>query len=180
MGEEKLDQWRLEHITDIGAAAAAAIEPLMQEYWAWAGEQVAGILGRPVREEPADRMHRAFTALLQTVTGPRGRLLVARSPGGIVGTGMLKPVEDVTAELKRVYVHPGARGRGVARELLRRLLDAARSEGFGAVRLESLRFMTTAHALYRSEGFVETPPFPGSAAASAGIESMAPFMEIRP
>lgn len=92
---------------------------------------------------------------------------------------MLKPVDDVTAEVKRVYIRSLARGRGLARVLLRRLLDAARREGFTAVRLESLRFMTAAHALYRSEGFVETPPFPGSEAARAGLESAAIFMAIR-
>nr|EJI93589.1 acetyltransferase family protein [Rhodococcus sp. JVH1] len=91
---------------------------------------------------------------------------------------MLKPVDDVTAELKRVYVRPVVRSGGVARALVGRLLDDARKEGFVTVRLESLRFMTAAHALYRSEGFVETPPFAVSEAGSAGLESAAVFMEL--
>ncbi|PBC35707.1 GNAT family N-acetyltransferase [Rhodococcus sp. ACS1] len=172
------DRWWVEDASDLGAAAAA-VEPLVQEYWSWAGEELAGMLGRPVRTDSADRMHRAFMAELPTITGPRGRLLVARNPEGFVGVAMLKPVDDVTAELKRVYVRPVVRGRGVARALLRELLDAARAEGFVTVRLESLRFMTAAHALYRSEGFVEMPPFAGSEAGSAGLESAAVFMEIR-
>ena len=171
------DRWWLERVTDPGAAAA--VEPLIQEYWAWAGVELAGMLGRPVRADSADRMHRAFMAELPAITGLRGRLLVVRNSGGMVGIGMLKPVDDVTAELKRVYVRPVVRGRGVARALLRELLDAARAEGFVMVRLESLRFMTAAHALYRSEGFVETPPFAGSEAAGAGLESAAVFMAIR-
>ncbi|MFD9670159.1 GNAT family N-acetyltransferase [Rhodococcus sp. NPDC059968] len=171
------DRWWLEDASDLGAAAA--VEPLIREYWAWAGEELAGMLGRPVRADSAERMHRAFMAELPAITGPRGRLLVARNTEGIVGVGMLKPVDDVTAELKRVYVRPVVRGRGVARALLRELLDAARTEGFVTVRLESLRFMTAAHALYRSDGFVETPPFPGSEAVSAGLESAAVFMELR-
>ena len=171
------DRWWLEGASDLGAAAV--VEPLIQEYWAWAGVELAGMLGRPVRADSVDRMHRAFMAELPAIVGPRGRLLVVRNLEGIVGIGMLKPVDDVTAELKRVYVRPVVRGRGVARVLLRELLDAARTEGFDTVRLESLRFMTAAHALYRSEGFVETPPFAGSEAAGAGLESAAVFMAIR-
>ncbi|RYE43720.1 MAG: N-acetyltransferase [Hyphomicrobiales bacterium] len=171
------DRWWLEQVTDLGAASA--VEPLIQEYWAWAGVELAGMLIRPVRADSADRMHRAFMAELPAITGLRGRLLVVRSTEGIVGIAMLKPVDDVTAELKRVYVRPVVRGRGVARALLRELLDAARREGFVTVRLESLRFMTAAHGLYRSQGFVETSPFSGSEAGSAGLESAAVFMELR-
>ncbi|WP_043782764.1 GNAT family N-acetyltransferase [Rhodococcus sp. JVH1] len=175
-GSEGPEQWRLEYVTDLGAAVD--VEPLVQEYWGWAGERLAGMLGRPVRADSADRMHRAFMAELPTIIGPRGRLLVVRSQDAIVGIAMLKPVDDVTAELKRVYVRPVVRSGGVARALVGRLLDDARKEGFVTVRLESLRFMTAAHALYRSEGFVETPPFAVSEAGSAGLESAAVFMEL--
>jgi len=175
-GSEGPEQWRLEYVTDLGAAVD--VEPLVQEYWGWAGERLAGMLGRPVRADSADRMHRAFMAELPTIIAPRGRLLVVRSQDAIVGIAMLKPVDDVTAELKRVYVRPVVRSGGVARALVGRLLDDARKEGFVTVRLESLRFMTAAHALYRSEGFVETPPFAGSEAGSAGLESAAVFMEL--
>ncbi|PBC57814.1 N-acetyltransferase [Rhodococcus sp. ACPA1] len=66
----------------------------------------------------------------------------------------------------------------MARALVGRLLDDVRREGFVTVRLESLRFMTAAHALYRSQGFMETPPFAGSEAGSAGLVSGAVFMEL--
>ncbi|KXF51987.1 acetyltransferase [Rhodococcus sp. SC4] len=96
-----------------------------------------------------------------------------------VGVAALKPVDAVTAEIKRVYVRPAVRGHGLARGMMDYLLSDARIEGYRRVRLESARFMIAAHALYRSYGFVETTPFDGSEAASVGLGSIMLFMELQ-
>jgi ribosomal protein S18 acetylase RimI-like enzyme len=58
-----------------------------------------------------------------------------------------------------MWVGEAARGRGVGRRLLRRLVDEGRAMGLRRVRLDTNRALTEAIALYRSEGFVEVPAF---------------------
>ena len=54
-------------------------------------------------------------------TGDRGRFLVASVDGEVVGCGALRWLDAGTAEVKRMWVHPGRRGLGVARLLLQHL-----------------------------------------------------------
>ena len=67
-----------------------------------------------------------------------------------------------TVEIKRMYVEPSHRGAGVGRGLLGELIAAARAEQYARVRLDSPDFMTAAHDLYRSSGFVDIEPYPES------------------
>jgi putative acetyltransferase len=59
-------------------------------------------------------------------------------------------------EIKRIYVRPLARRRGLAREISNRLLDFAVEAGYDIVRLDTLRRLTGAIELYRDLGFRET------------------------
>jgi DNA-binding MarR family transcriptional regulator/predicted N-acetyltransferase YhbS len=86
---------------------------------------------------------------------PETLFLVAYSDGNPVGCGALV-VEDATiGELKRVWVAPSARGRGLARKLLHRLEDLARERGLTFLHLDTNRALTEAQALYRSQGYEE-------------------------
>lgn len=91
---------------------------------------------------------------------PDGRLILAWKGDQPAGIGCMKRLGPTTAEFKRMFVRPPFRGLGIGRAILERLRDACRDEGYTAVRLDSARFMTSAHALYRSVGFVEIPPYP--------------------
>jgi GNAT superfamily N-acetyltransferase len=91
---------------------------------------------------------------------PDGRLILAWKGTAPAGIGCMKRLGPTTAELKRMYVRPALRGLGIGRAILERLRDACRDEGYTSVRLDSARFMTSAHALYRSVGFVEIPAYP--------------------
>jgi GNAT superfamily N-acetyltransferase len=90
---------------------------------------------------------------------PSGRFYVIRHSGAYVGVGCLKRLTPTVAEIQRMYVQPHARGIGAGRRLLERLLSDARAIGYEIVRLESLKFLSAAHALYRSVGFVEITPY---------------------
>jgi GNAT superfamily N-acetyltransferase len=113
-----------------------------------------------LREHPGSDQVRADAATLPGAYGPpRGRLLLARldsMPAGCVG---LKPLDAVTAEVKRMFVMVTARRNGVARALMLQLLSDARQMGYQKVRLGTLDEMTGAQRLYRELGFVEIPRY---------------------
>jgi GNAT superfamily N-acetyltransferase len=75
-----------------------------------------------------------------------------RSEVGALGT-------DRTAEVKRMYVAPAARGRGLARAVLAHLEDSAAAAGYEALVLETGIRQPEAIALYESAGYVQVPGF---------------------
>ena len=107
-----------------------------------------------------------FEEELRTLPGPygapRGRLRLARVGGAPAGCVALRPRTRTIAEVKRLYVRERLRGRGVGRRLAERVLADARLIGYRQVVLDTLSRMPAAIALYRSLGFVETPPYYGN------------------
>jgi putative acetyltransferase len=92
---------------------------------------------------------------------PGTRLWVGREAGRIVATAALAPLTPGHEELKSMRTAPARRGSGIARRMLRHVLDDARSRGVRQVSLEtgSMAFFAPARALYRSEGFADCRPF---------------------
>jgi putative acetyltransferase len=90
---------------------------------------------------------------------PRGRLLLALDGGSAVGCVALRPVDGQTAELKRLYVRPRARGTGAGRRLTESAVAAARAAGYERIVLDTVPGMEAAQALYRSLGFADTAPY---------------------
>ena len=90
---------------------------------------------------------------------PSGLFLLARSGGRVVGCGCYKTPEPGIAEIKRLWVDPAARGRGIASKLMTALEDAARRSGLTALRLDTNSALTEAIALYRKDGWTDIPPF---------------------
>jgi ribosomal protein S18 acetylase RimI-like enzyme len=90
---------------------------------------------------------------------PDGRLLLALHDVDVAGCAGLRALGDGIGELKRLYVRPAFRGRGIARRLAAMLLEDAREIGYRAVRLDTLATMTAARALYQALGFREIPPY---------------------
>jgi GNAT superfamily N-acetyltransferase len=85
---------------------------------------------------------------------PTGCFLLARAGGGVAACGAVDLLDDDTAEIKRMWVAPSARGAGVGRRLLARLEDEARRAGRTRVLLDTNGVLTEAIALYRSSGYV--------------------------
>ena len=100
---------------------------------------------------------------LDKVVPPKGHTFVAEDEAGeILGMAFLRPSGTDAMEIKRLYVPPSGRGRGVGRALVEAAMDAARQAGAIALRLDSSRNLETAIALYQSLGFVERAPYPES------------------
>lgn len=90
---------------------------------------------------------------------PGGAYLVGSEGDDVVAGGGLRRLGEGVAEIKRMYVRPAARSRGVARELLEALEDQARALGYTAVRLDTGPKQVHGLALYRSAGYAEVPPY---------------------
>jgi GNAT superfamily N-acetyltransferase len=91
---------------------------------------------------------------------PCGALLLARDAAGTpLGCIALKPLAPDVGEIKRLYVRPQGRGRGIGKALVAAILREAAHRGYREVKLDTLAKLTEAQALYRSFGFIPVEPF---------------------
>ena len=90
---------------------------------------------------------------------PGGAFLIARIDGVAVACGGIARYDEATAEIRRMYVVPDARGRGLSRRVLEALEDEARALGYSLVRLETGRLQAAAIGLYVSAGFGPIPRY---------------------
>lgn len=89
--------------------------------------------------------------------GVAGVMLVVVDPAGlVVGTAAVRRLAPGVAELKRMWLRPDCRGRGLAPRLMDRCLEEARALGGRVLRLDSERHrLAAAVKLYRRYGFEE-------------------------
>jgi putative acetyltransferase len=97
---------------------------------------------------------------------------VARGGGAVLGCCALVPAADGSAEIKRMFVAPAARGRRLGRQLLERLEKQALRRGIATLRLETGIYQPEALGLYRRSGYRDIPPFGDYAADPLSV-----FME---
>jgi ribosomal protein S18 acetylase RimI-like enzyme len=115
----------------------------------WFVEQVFGYqdLDRDLRE-------------LATKYGPpNGRTLVVRTEDQISAAGAYRRLPDGSCEMKRLYVSERFKGRGIGGRLAEALIDAARTDGYELMRLDTGNRLTEAIALYRKLGFTDCAPY---------------------
>ena len=103
---------------------------------------------------------------------PDGRFVVASVDGAALGCGGYTRIGDEVAEIKRVYVRPEGRGRGVARSMLAHLESAARDAGYAFVRLDTGDQQPEALAMFRAAGYVEIDDYNGNEYASYWFEKL--------
>jgi len=96
---------------------------------------------------------------------PRGCLLIARGDGAAIGCVAVRPIDADRCEMKRLYVRPVGRGRGLGRHLTEAAIAFGRAAGFRAMRLDTLPTMAAAQALYRELGFRTIPAYRSSPVA---------------
>jgi putative acetyltransferase len=77
----------------------------------------------------------------------------------VVACGAWQPLAAGVAEIKRMFVRPAYRGRGIARQLVVALEEEALAAGRPILRLETGTYLPAALALYRSAGYLPIPVF---------------------
>ena len=100
-------------------------------------------------------------------------VLVARADDGVaLGCGALRALAADAAEVKRMYVAPSARGRGIAAALLAELEDAARRRGWTTLRLETGPRQPEAISLYSGAGYRPIQAFGAYVDAPDAVDSL--------
>lgn len=90
---------------------------------------------------------------------PRGCLLLARYGDRIAGGVGMWPLAEDICEMKRLYVRPSWRGRGLGKKLALAIIEEGRKRRYQTMRLDTLSHLKEAVALYRTLGFVDTAPY---------------------
>ena len=126
----------------------STVRVLMREY-----QQALGV----------DLCFQNFEAELAHLPGsyapPTGRLLLATDGQIATGCVALQAITSSRCEMKRLYVRPSARGTGLGRSLVTRLLEEAVAIGYREIVLDTLPSMTEAQQLYERFGFAETTAY---------------------
>ena len=124
------------------------VRQMLQEYVEWIGLDLA------FQEIDAE-----LSGLPGDYAPPGGALLVAVHGDRYVGMIAVRPLEGEVAEMKRLYVRPAARGRGLARRLVAHICEQAKALGYREIRLDTLPKMGEAQALYEGLGFRDIEPY---------------------
>jgi GNAT superfamily N-acetyltransferase len=90
---------------------------------------------------------------------PAGAFMLAEDAGQYVACIGLRQFAEGIGEIKRLYVMPAARGLGLGRLLVERIIVVAREVGYGSLLLDTLPFMKEAQSLYVALGFKPTAPY---------------------
>ncbi len=134
--------------TPHGAADIAAVKALFLEY--------AQSLDFSLCFQGFDQEMATFPA---KYSPPKGGLLLAKVdgvPAGAVGVWQQAPG---VCEMKRLYLKPEFRGLDLGRRLAEGIVEEGRRLGYRAIRLDTLKSMVAARALYATMGFVEVEPY---------------------
>jgi len=99
---------------------------------------------------------------------PEGRLLLAKYEGQLAGCAALHKLDDSICEMKRLYLRPQFRGKGLGVALAERIIAEAHQIGYRRMRLDTVEpVMKDAVAMYHRLGFREIAPYCANPIAGA-------------
>jgi ribosomal protein S18 acetylase RimI-like enzyme len=113
----------------------------------------------------------AFGDFMARFAPPRDRIFIAERDGQLVGSIAVKGLPRATAQLRFLLVEPAARGLGLGRRLVRRVIDHARASGARRIVLDTASDLAAARAIYASHGFDKTASSSGEPWLPAGVDS---------
>ena len=132
------------------------IRGLWLDYLTWSNDEFEARHGFRL---PINEVMEHDLANIAKFQPPSGCILLAITDDEPVGIVCMQRIGPTTAEVKRMYVRPEKRRAGLGRALLGHLIETAKEDGYNSIRLDSPVFMTAAHKLYRSSGFVDIGPY---------------------
>ena len=135
------------------------------EYATWLWDQLQenyqvdpySVTGQTPQEYVDDHLE-VFTCLKP----PGGIFYILEVDGEVAGMGGIRILRDTVGEVKRMYNRPQYRGRGLGKKMLNKLLEAGRELECKTFLLDSARFMSAAHHIYRWAGFTDRDEYPES------------------
>ncbi len=138
----------------------AALTGLMQAYYADVLPKIEalGVTVPDVAEAVQDMWDH-----VQEYQPPRGQIVVAEDEGGrAVGCGFLRQCAPGSGEMKRLYLDPEERGRGLGRKLVEARIEAARGFGWHSVYADTFRGNDAMLGLYENLGFAPCEAYEGN------------------
>lgn len=87
------------------------------------------------------------------------KVLLAYDNNKAIASVALKPVNITTAEIARVYTSEEYRGNGLAKILINKIVEFAKTQGYKKLVLDTWKDSTSARKLYEKLGFIEIPMF---------------------
>ena len=138
-----------------GPAIAQAAKDDLPQVRELLREYAAGV-GVPLDFQDFDR---EVAELPGAYAPPLGALLVARSSDTLAGCVALRPLDDETCEMKRLFVRASARGLGLGEKLALAVIAQARALGYRHMRLDTMPSMSAAQGLYERLGFRDIAPY---------------------
>lgn len=93
---------------------------------------------------------------------PYGRLYLAFCDNKLAGCIGLRKIDNSTCELKRLYIKPEFRKKGIGDFLVKKIIADAKEIGYTKMRLDTLPFLKGAERLYRRNGFYDIPCYNNS------------------
>jgi putative acetyltransferase len=128
------------------------VKDLFREYFAWIDRELKFDMGY-------QKVESELLALPGSFAPPAGCLLIAAMEGQAAGCIALRPLEETVCEMKRMYVRPQFRGKGLGKALCERLIIEAKTKGYRLMRLDTEMSLAAAIHLYLSLGFKVTQAY---------------------
>jgi len=138
---------------------------LNTQYLSWIAEQLMeyysidliSILGKSIHQYAIESVDK-FVSFLP----PEGFYYILQVEGKIAGMGALRKLYDNIGEIKRMYIKPEYRGKGLGKVMLKKLLKRGSEYGYSLIRLDTGPFMTAAQHIYCLAGFKVRDEYPES------------------
>ncbi|HHX35425.1 MAG TPA: GNAT family N-acetyltransferase [Gammaproteobacteria bacterium] len=99
-----------------------------------------------------------FNQLPEKYSSEESKIFLLKKDNKPVGCAAFRKLDEITCEMKRVYIQPSARGNNLGAKLVDKVLQEAVVSGYKKICLDVLPEFKTALKLYKSYGFVEHPP----------------------